>query len=781
MPKTKRQLRSFIGTINFCRQWIEGFSELIQPFLKKLLKEEPETLVLEKADYKLFERVKKVLVSAPALGLPNPNKPTHLFVTTGNGVAKGVLAQKKAGQYQPIGYLSKHLDAVVLGWPTCLQACAAAAELVKLTRKLYPFEAIVLHSSHQLKTILTHTARRWMTDSRLLQIEAILLEKPDLLLTTTDHYGPAGGLSEAVRKEMCNEHDCIAITDLQTKFREDLQEEPIEGAWNLYTDGSSRVVNGKRITGYAIVEDGGLEVETGPLPPSMSAQTAELYALKRALEIGKEKNVNIWTDSKYACGVVHVFGKIWSERGLLTSQGKNLAHHRLVLDTLEALSFPSRVAIIHIPGHQKGNAPEIVGNRLADELARRAAEREFDTARLAALIPTCREITAPLAYSQKELEMAESQGATMENGILKLKDGRQWLPEGTAREILKALHEGGHWGAKALVAAFLQKYAARKVWSHANAILAHCVACQKVNKNNPKKAEMGGRPLAIHPFEHLQCDFIDMPKSGPWNHCLVITDQLTGWVEAFPTAKATAGVVCKLLLEQIVCRYGIIYSMDSDRGTHFSQKVLQKVADVLGIKWKLHTPWHPESSGKTERMNQTLKKQIMKLIQQAKLPWPKVLPLALFAIRTKPHSGTGLSPFESLYGMGIWDVSVQKASPNLELFKDAFIRKYLLALFSILSDIREQGISVQRPPLEVAVHSFQPGGWAYIKTWKTEPLTPRWLGPFQILLTTETAIRTKELGWTHHTRAKHAADPEGLWEATPVLGNGLKTVFKKLK
>ena len=66
---------------------------------------------------------------------------------------------------------------------------------------------------------------------------------------------------------MSNEHDCVALTDLQTKFREDLQEEAIEGGWNLYTDGSSRVVNGKRITGYAVVEDGGLKVEAGPFPP----------------------------------------------------------------------------------------------------------------------------------------------------------------------------------------------------------------------------------------------------------------------------------------------------------------------------------------------------------------------------------------------------------------------------------------------------------------------------------------------------------------------------------
>ena len=86
---------------------------------------------------------------------------------------------------------------------------------------------------------------------------------------------------------------------------------------------------------------------------------------------------------------------------------------------------------------------------------------------------------------------------------------------------------------------------------------------------------------------------------------------------------------------------------------------------------------------------------------------------------------------------------------------------------------------MQRTPSEVAVHSFHPEDWAYIKAWKSEPLAPRWLGPFQILLITETAIRTKELGWTHHTRAKHAVNPEGRWEAVPVSKDGLKTVFRR--
>ena len=45
-----------------------------------------------------------------------------------------------------------------------------------------------------------------------------------------------------------------------------------------------------------------------------SAQKAEIIALSRALELAQGKTVNIYMDSKYAFGVVHVHGAIWEER-----------------------------------------------------------------------------------------------------------------------------------------------------------------------------------------------------------------------------------------------------------------------------------------------------------------------------------------------------------------------------------------------------------------------------------------------------------------------------------
>ena len=95
-------------------------------------------------------------------------------------------------------------------------------------------------------------------------------------------------------------------------------------------------------------------------------------------------------------------------------------------------------------------------------------------------------------------------------------------------------------------------------------------------------------------------------------------------------------VVAKIILEEIVPRYGLVNNIDSDRGPHFIAQALKEVMRALGMKWRLHTPWHPQSSGRVERMNKTLKNVLTKPISETQMNWLKCLPLALLRIRTRP-------------------------------------------------------------------------------------------------------------------------------------------------
>lgn len=160
------------------------------------------------------------------------------------------------------------------------------------------------------------------------------------------------------------------------------------------------------------------------------------------------------------------------------------------------------------------------------------------------------------------------------------------------------------------------------------------MTCQKVNKKVMRQAPTGGRKIAYRPFERVQVDYTELPRVGRWKYLLVLVDQLTHWVEAYPAARATAKFVVKILLEQIIPRFGVIRAIDSDQGSHFTSSIIKGVTQAVGISWEYHTPWHPQSSGRVERMNQTIKQQLTKLMIETQMSWVKCLPLALLNIRT---------------------------------------------------------------------------------------------------------------------------------------------------
>ena len=112
----------------------------------------------------------------------------------------------------------------------------------------------------------------------------------------------------------------------------------------------------------------------------------------------------------------------------------------------------------------------------------------------------------------------------------------------------------------------------------------------------------------------------------------MISDQLSGWVEAFPTRKADTGGVVKALLKEIIPRYGVPEAIDSDRGAHFTASIINQLYKSLGIKRNLCTPYHPQSSGQVERMNRTLKEKIARICTRASLKWPEALNLALWDV-----------------------------------------------------------------------------------------------------------------------------------------------------
>ena len=145
-------------------------------------------------------------------------------------------------------------------------------------------------------------------------------------------------------------------------------------------------------------------------------------------------------------------------------------------------------------------------------------------------------------------------------------------------------------------------------------------------------------------------DFTQMPVSQGYKPLLVMIDTFTGWIEGFPTQTEKAEVVVKKPLHEIILRFGLPRSLQSDNGTSFTSKVTQGVSKALGITHYLHCAWRPQSSGKVERVNKFLKSAIKKITQETSLGWKEALPIALLCTRIAHKEQLGLSPYEMLYG-----------------------------------------------------------------------------------------------------------------------------------
>nr|XP_047123400.1 uncharacterized protein LOC124806478 [Hydra vulgaris] len=59
--------------------------------------------------------------------------------------------------------------------------------------------------------------------------------------------------------------------------------------------------------------------------------------------------------------------------------------------------------------------------------------------------------------------------------------------------------------------------------------------------------------------------------------------------------------------------------------------------------------YHPQANGLVERQNQSIKRTLVKVLEDSALEWPFIIDAVLFSMRIRKHKSTGFSPFELLY------------------------------------------------------------------------------------------------------------------------------------
>ena len=220
----------------------------------------------------------------------------------------------------------------------------------------------------------------------------------------------------------------------------------------------------------------------------------------------------------------------------------------------------------------------------------------------------------------------------------------------------------------------------------------------------------------------------------------------------------------KKLLHEIIPRFGLPRSLQSDNGTSFTSKVTQGVSKALGITYYLHCAWRPQFSGNVKRANQFLKSVIKKITQETSLGWKKALPIALLHTHTAPEEQVGLSPYEMLCGRPFVYVNDLFLDPEVQT-----LQSYTMAIGQCQQDIHLWGMN-QGPKDSKDSPLYAPGTQVPIKVWKDgspkAQLQPTWKGPYPVILSTPTAVKVPgHDSWIHYSWVKswHETSHESTW------------------
>ncbi len=182
-----------------------------------------------------------------------------------------------------------------------------------------------------------------------------------------------------------------------------------------------------------------------------------------------------------------------------------------------------------------------------------------------------------------------------------------------------------------------------------------CLECCQFQLANPNHRAPLEKKGMTFPWSDLQIDWVGpLPGSTRGNkYFLTLVCEFTKWIECLPAPNDTAETTACLLINHIFSRFGLPLRVNSDRGTHFTAKIMQEVWKLLEIQAKLHISYHPISSGQVEQANRTGVSMLKKYVATNQKDWDIKLPLILMATRAIPHQSTGVPTFTLMTGRNL--------------------------------------------------------------------------------------------------------------------------------
>ena len=148
-PLTKKQVRSFLGLADFYRKFVPNFSHVASPLTDLTKKGKPNKVCWGESQETAFVSLKKALVNAPVLKLPDFCKEFILQTDASDTGIGAILLQEEGNVRMPVSYASRKLKSSERNYSTIEKECLAIVWAIqKFQRYLYG-KQFILETDHE--------------------------------------------------------------------------------------------------------------------------------------------------------------------------------------------------------------------------------------------------------------------------------------------------------------------------------------------------------------------------------------------------------------------------------------------------------------------------------------------------------------------------------------------------------------------------------------------------------------------------------------------------------
>ena len=153
-PKTKKEVRSFLGLVGFYREYIPEFAAIAVPLTDLTKKGKPNKVVWSDAAETAYRNLKMKVIQKPILRLPDQSKP-YVLRTDASDIGLGaVLMQETDGKLFPVSFASKKLNTTQQKYSAIEKECLALVWAVKKYQPYLYGTRFVLQTDHEPLTYL---------------------------------------------------------------------------------------------------------------------------------------------------------------------------------------------------------------------------------------------------------------------------------------------------------------------------------------------------------------------------------------------------------------------------------------------------------------------------------------------------------------------------------------------------------------------------------------------------------------------------------------------------